>query len=219
MINHIRRLSMLLGCTYIAFSCTTILYVAPLQTECVEGAGNPCYLIRRSPEGNWVIHEKSISGLEYEQGFSYKIKVKKAGNSVSLNGTETDYALVHLLEKKDVTGDIVPEDLHGKEWKLESMRIGATAFTSEYVVPTITFSDDDKISGFAGCNRFFGSYAVSGRVITFSNLGATKMFCDEAMSLEDAYLKLLSGERRALFSESKLILTSDDGSQMIFRYK
>jgi hypothetical protein len=45
------------------------------------------------------------------------------------------------------------------------------------------------------------------------------MFCQDAMSLEDAYLKLLTIERRALFSESKLILTGDDGNQMIFRYK
>jgi len=201
------------------FSCTTILYVAPRQTECAEGAGNPCYLIRQSPEGNWVIHEKSIEGLEYEQGFSYKIKVKKAGNSVSLNGTETDYAVVQVLEKKDVTGDILPEDLQGKEWKLESMRVGETIFTPEDAVPTITFSDDDKITGFAGCNRFFGGYSLSGRVISFGNVGATKMFCEETMQLEDAYLKLLSTERRALFSESKLILTGDDGNLMIFRYK
>jgi heat shock protein HslJ len=217
--NQMRRLFILLGFSYIMVSCTTILYVAPRQTECTEGAGNPCYLIRHKPEGNWVIHEKSIDGLEYEQGFSYKIKVKKAGNGVSLNGTEIDYTVVEVLEKTDATDDILPEDLQSKEWTLESMRVSETIFTPEDATPTITFSDDAKISGFAGCNRFFGSYAVSGRVITFSNLGATKMFCDEAMSLEDAYLKLLSGERRALFSDSKLILTGDDGNQMIFRYK
>jgi heat shock protein HslJ len=216
--NQMRRLFILLGFSYIMVSCTTILYVAPRQTECTEGAGNPCYLIRHKPEGNWVIHEKPIDGLEYEQGFSYKIKVKKAGNGVSLR-TEIDYTVVEVLEKTDATDDILPEDLQSKEWTLESMRVSETIFTPEDAAPTLIFSDDDKISGFAGCNRFFGSYAVSGRVITFSNLGATKMFCDEAMSLEDAYLKLLSGERRALFSDSKLILTGDDGNQMIFRYK
>ncbi|MDZ7606286.1 MAG: META domain-containing protein [Cyclobacteriaceae bacterium] len=55
-------------------------------------------------------------------------------------------------------------------------------------------------------SRFFGGYTLSGRVITFSNLGATKMFCQDAMPLEDAFLKLLSTERRALFSDSRLDL-------------
>lgn len=200
-------------------SCTTLLYIAPRQTECTEGAGNPCYLIRHKPEGNWVIHEKSIDGLEYEQGFSYIIKVKKAGNGESPNGKETEYTVVKILEKTDATDDMLPEDLQNKEWTLESMRVGETIFTPEDAAPTITFSNDAKISGFAGCNHFFGGYALSGRVISFSNLGATKMFCQDAMPLEDAYLKLLSTERRALFSDSKLILTGDDGNQMIFRYK
>ena len=217
--NRIRRLFILLGFSYSMVSCTTILYVAPRQTECTEGAGNPFYLIRHKPEGNWVIHEKSIDGLQYEQGFSYKIKVKKAGDGVSLDGTETEYVVVKVLEKTDATDDMLPEDLQSKEWTLESMRVGETIFTPEDAPPTITFSDDAKISGFAGCNRFFGGYTLSGRVISFSNLGATKMFCQEAMPLEDAYLKLLSTERRALFSDSKLILTGDDGNQMIFRYK
>ncbi|MDZ7606285.1 MAG: DUF4377 domain-containing protein [Cyclobacteriaceae bacterium] len=90
-----------------------------------------------SRKGNWVIHEKSIKGLEYEQGFSYKIKVKKDGTGVSLNGTKTDYTVVQVLEKNDVTGDMLPEDLQSKEWTLESMRAGETIFTPEDAAPTI----------------------------------------------------------------------------------
>lgn len=219
MANRIRYVFILLGFSCMAVSCTTILYVAPRQTECAEGAGKPCYLIRRSAEGNWVIHEKSIAGLDYEQGFSYKIKVKKAKKNISLDGTETDYMVVQVLEKKDAADAILPEDLQGKEWKLESMRIGETIFTPGHAVPTLTFTEDHKVAGFAGCNRFFGGYTLTGRVISFGNIGATKMFCDDTMSIEDAYLHLLSAERRALFSESKLILSADDGSQMVFTYK
>ena len=201
------------------FSCSTVLYVAPRQTECSEGAGIPCYLIRRNPEGNWVIHEKSINGLKYEQGFGYKIKVKRTASGTEMNGTESEYTVVEVLEKKDMTEAILPEDLQNKEWQLESMRIEQTTFTPTDVIPNISFKEDGSISGFAGCNRYFGGYVLAGRVISFSNIGATKMFCEDAMQLEDSFLKLLSGNRRALFRDRKLILTGDDGNQMIFRYK
>jgi hypothetical protein len=39
------------------------------------------------------------------------------------------------------------------------------------------------------------------------------------MDLETTYLKVLSMELRALFSDRKLILSADGGNQMIFGYQ
>lgn len=40
-------------------------------------------------------------------------------------------------------------------------------------------SEEHKISGFAGCNRFFGSYVHSENKLQFSPIGSTRMMCDE----------------------------------------
>lgn len=53
----------------------------------------------------------------------------------------------------------------------------------------------NKVSGNAGCNRFFGTYTASGDKITFGSMGSTRMACsDQARStLERNFLQLLNG--------------------------
>ena len=75
------------------------------------------------------------------------------------------------------------------EWKLVSLP-GETIDQSN--PPTLTFDEaTKKISGFGGCNRFFGGYESTENRIKFSALGSTKMFCQDKMSLEDNYFKAL----------------------------
>jgi heat shock protein HslJ len=99
------------------------------------------------------------------------------------------------------------------------MKFEGTQYGMEEIIPTLNFLDDGKVNGFAGCNTYFGNYDIDGRTITFAAIGATRMHCEAAMELEQAFLKLLSGELRGLFNDSKLILSGDAGNQMIFGYK
>ena len=69
------------------------------------------------------MHYQEIKGLDYELGFSYKVKVKKEKmERVPLDGTSYQYNVVEVLEKKDVTTSIALEDLMDKEWKLEYLK-------------------------------------------------------------------------------------------------
>jgi len=44
----------------------------------------------------------------------------------------------------------------------------------------ITFNaEEQKVNGFSGCNRFFGTYSYHENHLTFGALGATKMFCND----------------------------------------
>lgn len=202
------------------FGCTSTLYVAPKLAECTEGAGKPCYLIRTSQEGNWVLHNATIAGLEYEEGFAYTLKVKRASaNERAQNGSDAEYTIVTVMEKKDATDAIVIDDLMDKEWKLETLKIQGQSYAQADQPPTMTFTEEGRITGFAGCNRYFGSYTIDGRTIACHGIGTTKMFCDDTMGLEDNFLKVISLPMRALFSNGKLILNADQGAQMIFRYK
>ena len=54
-------------------------------------------------------------------------------------------------------------------------------------------SKTNKVSGFAGCNRFFGTYSTTGNSISFSELGATRMMCqDEKNAVENSFFRTIA---------------------------
>lgn len=82
-------------------SCTSTLYVAPKKADCTGAGAQTCYLIRKGSEGNWILHYEDIRGLDYEQGFSYKIKVKKETvKNVPADRASYQYSVVEVLEKE-----------------------------------------------------------------------------------------------------------------------
>ena len=201
-------------------SCTSTLYVAPRQVDCIGVSDQKCYLIRRTPGENWISHYEEIIGLNYEPGFNYKIKVKKEHiKNPPLDASAFRLTVVEILEKTDATEDLEMDDLANKEWKLEFLKLNNIEIGIEKQIPTIKFEMDGKVNGFSGCNNFFGNYTLIGRTININDLGSTRKFCEGEMELENAYFQVLEIEVRALFSEGKLILTGDEGNQMIFRYK
>jgi len=52
-----------------------------------------------------------------------------------------------------------------------------------------------KVSGFAGCNSFSGTYEEDGSTIS-NHLAATRMFCEGLMETETEFLKVLSSPHK-----------------------
>ncbi|WP_291195870.1 META domain-containing protein [Hyphomonas sp.] len=86
--------------------------------------------------------------------------------------------------------------LAGTAWRVEGIGGVAVVSGSE---PEITFTDDGKINGTTGCNRFFGGYAQDSGAVTFTGTGMTKMAClgDGLMAQESAFAGILSGAATA----------------------
>lgn len=86
------------------------------------------------------------------------------------------------------TGDA--DDIVGA-WDL--VELGPTADFA-HLVPTIEFTADGSVSGFAGCNTFGGTYQLDGTTLTFGPLATTKMACQRpASAVEAEYLAALGG--------------------------
>lgn len=216
--QYLLKFHLLFLVIFVFSSCTSTLYVAPKQVDCTGVSAQQCYLIRRSAEGNWIMHYQEIQDLNYELGYSYKVKVKKENiKNVPMDGASFQYRVVKVVEKKDVTESIALEDLLDKEWKLEFLRWKGTQFGIEKAVPTINFKADAKISGNAGCNNYFGSFTLDGRTINASEIGSTRMICKEADELEQAFLAFLGVEMRGIFNDGKLVISADGGHKMIFK--
>jgi hypothetical protein len=68
-------------------------------------------------------------------------------------------------------------------------------------------SNINKVSGFAGCNRFFGTYSTNGNTISFSELGATRMMChDDINKIEQKMFQTIAMINSYELSSGKLHL-------------
>jgi heat shock protein HslJ len=54
------------------------------------------------------------------------------------------------------------------------------------------FKPNGKVSGFSGCNKFFGKMSLSDNKISFSRLATTRKMCSKAMSFESNLISSLS---------------------------
>jgi heat shock protein HslJ len=76
---------------------------------------------------------------------------------------------------------------------------------------TIEFSDDGRVFGVAGVNRFTGSYEATGDTVSIGPLAATLMAGPPAMmAFEQRFLTALSGPLRVEIDGSQLELRGAD---------
>ncbi len=66
-----------------------------------------------------------------------------------------------------------------------------------------------NVTGFAGCNRVFGTMKVWGDSIAFPGLAATRMYCVETQQVEDGFLQALNQARTYKVEGDQLILMAE----------
>jgi heat shock protein HslJ len=103
--------------------------------------------------------------------------------------------------------------LHG-DWRIEE--IGGTAIVAGSE-PTLTFEPDGRIHGNGSCNRFIGSFSLSGEGLKFSPAGASMMACDQPlMDQEHTLLKAFEAIHRfEVGPEGRLRLIGDKGGTLV----
>lgn len=71
-----------------------------------------------------------------------------------------------------------------------------------------------RATGFSGCNRMFGAYALDGQSLKFAEVGGTKMACMDAnrMQLEQRYLEMFRAVTGWRIADRTLELLDANGS-------
>ena len=110
--------------------------------------------------------------------------------------------------------------LTGTSWVLESYHHGTGAVVSLLAGTRIdaVFSDDGKVTGSAGCNRYFASFNRTGESLRLGPRGSTKMYCGEPrgiMEQEQPFLALLGSVAGFEISGGRLILKDATGSTVL----
>ncbi|KAF1076173.1 hypothetical protein MKMG_01544 [Methanogenium sp. MK-MG] len=130
------------------------------------------------------------------------------------------------LTLRDAGGSILltytvaqPKLTTGK-WQMVSYRdaAGNTVSALEGTEVTAVFGTDGQVTGRAGCNSYFGSYATDGQTISIGPLGLTMMYCETpagVMDQETGYLAALEDAATYQHSGNDLTLSNEDGKPCV----
>lgn len=108
-------------------------------------------------------------------------------------------------------------ELEGTEWVLVSYGDpnNPGSVLEDNAVTAVFDGVEGKVSGSAGCNRYFGGSEVSGSELSISTIGSTMMACDEElMEQEQLYLTALQAAE-SYQVEGSLLLVFYSGSQVL----
>ncbi|WP_063463355.1 META domain-containing protein [Ectothiorhodospira sp. BSL-9] len=115
-------------------------------------------------------------------------------------------------EVKGCGGD--PHDLLvGDEWQVVSMDDAPLLEDSS---ATLAFLPGERLAGLASCNRYMGSYQLTGETMEVGPLASTRMACSEPlMEQEISFMQLLESVRQHHFDEDgALVLEADEGRSL-----
>ncbi len=103
------------------------------------------------------------------------------------------------------------------EWQLKSMKSQEQVNLPEESA-SILFTDSTSVFGFAGCNRFFGTYSLEEKnKIVIKPVGRTMAYCPD-MSFEDQYMKALEEVTNYKVEGNELKL-SDAGQKWVLVFE
>lgn len=110
-----------------------------------------------------------------------------------------------------------PASLLRGSWSIDQIAGEEVVVESQ---PTIDFGDG-QISGNGSCNRYFGSFALTGESIKISDLGSSMMACDQPLMQQETLLLSILREtsRFDIDSDGRLVLHSISGKSVVARRK
>ena len=108
--------------------------------------------------------------------------------------------------------------IEGPIWRLTELRgLDPAALQSAKRPVTAGFSAG-RLSGFSGCNQFFGPYTVERDRVVIGPLAGSLMGCEQpAQTIEQAVHSALTGTFRYALAQDKLTLLSGDDPVLTFQ--
>ncbi len=163
--------------------------------------------------GKTYLLKQQISGSGFRYGNADMLMVGK-GDSALLEDAKGAPLASNCNANTKPIATTTAQTLTGSAWRLvESSKDGKSAPNVE---STLTF-DAKNASGKGGCNRFSGSYTVTGDKIQFGAFASTLMACieNEVATQEAWYLKSLGTANRYEVSGNTLRIYFEAGKQVL----
>jgi len=112
------------------------------------------------------------------------------------------------------------DELAGVPWRVISYNNGSGGVVSvlQGSELTVEFGADGKVTGEAGCNRYFAPFTVQGESLTVGPPATTRRYCgapEGVMEQENRFLEALHSAVRIQFMGDKVRLLSKDGTSAL----
>jgi len=151
------------------------------KTTCKERILHPSFIknyINIIQVGNTLYGDKKPDPTQGKERILHPNYIKNYINIVQVGNTLYGDKKPEIVAKKTPRGLVLE-----KKWTLASSTI------------TMQFSADNKVSGNAGCNSYFGTAVLSDETVKFSVLGSTLMACEESkMKAESDFFKKITDQ-------------------------
>lgn len=121
------------------------------------------------------------------------------------------FALVNLKNMGDELESSIPtaEYLSATAWR--PSHIGEMTLADD-VELFVQFETDGEVAGFAGCNRFFGSYDLTENTIRIGPLGTTRMACPpDVTAFEYSFIEALQSAATVARADTRIALRNEKG--------
>jgi heat shock protein HslJ len=120
-----------------------------------------------------------------------------------------------ILSRVDPTAARASGKLPGSSWILEDLN-GAAVVADTRVM--LDFAEKGRATGTGSCNRYFSTVEISGSSIRFGAVGATRMACATAVSLQEVkYFEALESSNR--FTLEGDVLSIHDSASRPLRFR
>jgi heat shock protein HslJ len=191
----------------------TIFYVADTKADCYGVSNRPCLQVKEKPDEPYALFYSGIDGFTYEEGYNYKLEIMRVKRErPPADGSAYTYYLIKVLSKERSKTYVQKSIPIPDQVLLPLARIsknGKMEQVSGNSIPDIVFDKrTGRISGRAGCNRYFGRVIFDNGKLSISGVGSTQMACMD-MQIESLYLKHLSAVNRYQFNSGLLQLYKD----------
>lgn len=114
-------------------------------------------------------------------------------------------------------GGSPPARLEGAVWRLQDLPGPQSAALAQLKRPVTVRLESGRLTGFAGCNNFTGSYQLDGDRVTIGPVASTQMACPEpGSSVENAFHAALAGTLRYVVDGDSLTATAASGATLRF---
>jgi heat shock protein HslJ len=120
-------------------------------------------------------------------------------------------SLFGLVLAVGTAGMTMGVDLAGSEWRPSF--INATELPAG-ITMQVAFQPDGKITGYGGCNRFFGGYTISGSHIKIGPLVSTRKGCPGVLRLETTFFARLQAASSFEQTDTTLVLFDAAGAKL-----
>ena len=122
-----------------------------------------------------------------------------------------------LVQEEDLVTDTETEietEITDVAWQLIEINGAQPDETSQPIDLTLD-TLNHTTSGFGGCNRYSGSFEQNEETFSFGPIAATRMYCENTMSVEDAFFASLSNVTRAVVDGSSLTMFDETGAPIL----